>query len=83
MRACDCTPTLNDSQVVEFCKNGFLMLEDVVPEEINRRTVEYADANPSGSPPPPPAMFHAMCGATCRGYAQDHLRRLCSMLCAG
>lgn len=50
MRACDCTPTLNDSQVVEFCKNGFLMLEDVVPEEINRRTVEYADANPSGSP---------------------------------
>ena len=50
MRIFDCEPTLNDSQVIDFCKNGFLMLEDVVSEEINRRTLEYVDANPSGQP---------------------------------
>src|SRR5437870_1680302 len=37
----DCPPTLTDRQMIEFCKSGFLILEGVVPEEINRRTVEY------------------------------------------
>ncbi len=41
----DCVPTLTDSQVLEFCKKGFLMLKGVVPDEINRRTVEYLDTN--------------------------------------
>ena len=35
---------------VEFSKNGYLMLEGVVPDEINRRTLEYVDANPSMRP---------------------------------
>ena len=27
MKTYDCEPTLTDSQVVEFCTNGYLMLE--------------------------------------------------------
>ena len=33
----DVAPTLNDTQVLEFCKQGYLMLEAVVPDSINRR----------------------------------------------
>ncbi len=39
----DCAPTLTDTQVLEFCKQGFLMLERVVPDDINRRTVAYLE----------------------------------------
>ena len=42
----DCEPTLNDKQVLDFCKDGFLMLEGVVPDEINRRTLEYLGEHP-------------------------------------
>jgi len=42
----DCDPTLSDTEVLDFCKNGFIMLEAAVPDEINRRATEYADANP-------------------------------------
>lgn len=50
MRTCDCAPTLTDTQVLEFCKTGFLMLEGVVPEEINRRTLAYLDEHPEMEP---------------------------------
>src|SRR5258707_13790246 len=46
----DCPPTLNDSQVLEFCKNGFLMLPGVVPAEINQRTLAYLEARPTSEP---------------------------------
>jgi hypothetical protein len=46
----DCPPTLNDRQVLEFCKNGFLMLETVVPDEINRRTLDYLEEHPEAEP---------------------------------
>ena len=36
----DCTATLTDSQILEFCKTGYLLLESVVPEEVNRLSVE-------------------------------------------
>src|SRR4051812_41444805 len=49
-RTYDCAPTLNDRQVLEFCKQGFLMLEGVVPEEINRRAIDYLDEHPSSEP---------------------------------
>ena len=45
MKTYDCEPTLTDTQVLEFCKNGFLMLEGVVPEEINRRTFDFVKAH--------------------------------------
>ena len=41
----DCEPTLTDTQVLEFCKNGFVMLEGVVPDEINRRTFEFIETH--------------------------------------
>ena len=39
MATYECPPTLTDTQVLEFCKKGFLMLEGVVPDEINQRTL--------------------------------------------
>jgi hypothetical protein len=46
MRTYDCPPTLTDTQVLDFCKKGFLVLEGVVTEEINRRTLAYLDEHP-------------------------------------
>ena len=39
----NCEPTLTDPQVVDFCKNGFILLEGVVPDEINRHTCSFLD----------------------------------------
>ena len=49
-RTYDCEPTLNDEQVIDFCANGFLMLEGIVRDEINRRTLEFVDERPAGQP---------------------------------
>jgi hypothetical protein len=49
-RTYDCPATLTDLQVLEFCKNGFLMFAGVVTDEINRRTIDYLDDHPSGEP---------------------------------
>jgi hypothetical protein len=43
MNTYDCEPTLTDTQVLEFCKQGFLMLEGVVPDEINHKAFEYLE----------------------------------------
>ena len=45
-----CEPTLDDAQVYEFCREGYLVLEDVVDNDVNERTVEFCDRNPSGQP---------------------------------
>ena len=50
MRTHSCRPTLTDSQVLEFCKQGYLLLEGVVPDEINRRTINFLDKYPSHEP---------------------------------
>ena len=51
---CDVEPTLTDSQVLEFCREGHLLLRGVVPDGINRRTCDYLEgkipANPSYIP---------------------------------
>ena len=39
----DIQPSLTDSQVLEFCKTGFMILPAVVPDEINRRAVNYVN----------------------------------------
>ncbi len=44
----DCAPTLNDSQVLEFCKQGHMVLEGVVPDEINRRARQYLGPHKGG-----------------------------------
>ncbi len=46
----DCNPTLTDQQVIEFCQNGFLILEAVVPDEINHRTLRFLDKHSSQAP---------------------------------
>ena len=49
-RTIDCNPTLNDSQVLEFCKNGYLILENVVPEDINKKTIAYLNEEIPSNP---------------------------------
>lgn len=51
----DCPPTLTDTQVLQFCKLGFLMLDGVVPAEINRRALAYLEAHPD---PEPTGLLH-------------------------
>ena len=46
----NCEPTLTDSQVLEFCKTGYAMFEGVVPDEINRKVMEYCDQYPVPEP---------------------------------
>ena len=46
----NCEPTLNDTQVLEFCKKGFWLLEGVAPAEINQRANDYLEAHPGGEP---------------------------------
>src|SRR5689334_21504381 len=46
----DCEPTLTDSQVLDFCQKGFMVLEGVVPDEVNRRTLAFLDGNHSMEP---------------------------------
>jgi len=42
-RISDIRPTMTDSQVLDFCKKGYLLLPAVVPDKINRRVVEYTN----------------------------------------
>lgn len=49
----DCKPTLDDRAVLDFCRTGYLMLEGVVPDEVNKRVMEYCDSEgggPGGAP---------------------------------
>ena len=46
----ECEPALTDRQVIDFCKKGFLMLDGVVPAEINQRVIEYLEAHPGPEP---------------------------------
>ncbi|MBM3265710.1 MAG: phytanoyl-CoA dioxygenase family protein [candidate division Zixibacteria bacterium] len=41
MKTYDGPATLTDTQVIEFCKKGFIMLEGVVPDVANRKAAEY------------------------------------------
>ena len=50
-RTHSCEPTMTDEDVVWFCRNGYWILEAVVPDEINRRALDYLASNTTGSPP--------------------------------
>ena len=54
-RTFDCAPTLTDSQVLEFCRDGHLLLKGVVPDEINQKCCDWLDGkiplDPSFTPP--------------------------------
>ncbi len=49
-RIFDCPPTLTDSQVLDFCRKGFLMLPGVVSDEVNRLTCDYLDGKLQANP---------------------------------
>ncbi len=49
-RTYDCEPTLTDTQVLQFCRDGYLQLQGVVPDEINRRTCDYLNGELSINP---------------------------------
>jgi hypothetical protein len=39
----DCAPTLSDSQVADFCRDGCLVFDGVVPQPINQRCFDWLD----------------------------------------
>jgi len=41
----NCQPSLTDSEVFDFCKTGYIMLENVVSDDINQRTTNYIEEN--------------------------------------
>ena len=41
MRTADCEPSLTDTQVLEFCRKGFLFFEAVVPDDVNCRVFDF------------------------------------------
>lgn len=45
-----CQPTLTDSEVLAFCRDGYVMLEAVVPQEINERVLAFTDEHPELEP---------------------------------
>ena len=49
----DCAPTLTDREVVDFCRNGYLMLPGVVPDDVNRQVIDYLDRVDSTYEPTP------------------------------
>lgn len=49
-RTFDCAPTLTDSQVLEFCREGHLAFPGVVPDEINQRACDWLDGKISAEP---------------------------------
>ena len=51
METYDCDPTMTDTEVMEFSKRGFLVLEGIVPPEIDLKTLAYLDAFYETQPP--------------------------------
>ena len=49
----DCVPTLTDREVIDFCRDGYLMLPGVVPDEINEKVVDYLERVDSTHEPTP------------------------------
>ena len=51
MATYDCEPTMTDTEVMEFCKQGLLVLEAILPAGTNQRTLEFLDAFYATQPP--------------------------------
>ena len=46
----DCAPTMSDREVLAFCRDGYLMLEGVVPADVNDRVTLYCDEHGGEAP---------------------------------
>lgn len=49
----DCPPTLTDQEVIDFCRNGYLMLKGVVSDDINRKVLNFLETVDSTYEPTP------------------------------
>ncbi len=49
-RTFDCEPTMTDSEVLAFCRDGFLMLKSVVPDKINQKACDYLEGRLEANP---------------------------------
>lgn len=43
-------PTLTDRDVLDFCKKGYIMLEGIIPDAINRKVFDHLERDTSGEP---------------------------------
>ena len=48
MQTYDCAPTMDDKAVLDFCRTGYLMLEGVVPGQVNERVMAFCDGAGGG-----------------------------------
>lgn len=46
-------PSLKDQEVIDFCRNGYLMLPGVVPDATNRKVVDFLEHTNSSYEPTP------------------------------
>ena len=46
----DCEPTLDDDQVIQFCRDGYLTFPGVVDAEVNQRACEWLDGSATAEP---------------------------------
>lgn len=46
----DCEPTLTDSQVLEFCRAGFLIIPAAVAPDVNQQAIDYLEGRGETSP---------------------------------
>ena len=46
----ECAPTLTNLQVLDFCRNGYLVLEGVVEDDVNQRVTEFLDTYDGSEP---------------------------------
>ncbi len=46
----DVIPTLTDSDVLEFCKKGYILLEGVVSDDVNHKVTQFLEEHPSYEP---------------------------------
>ena len=49
-RTFDCEPTLDDARILEFCREGYILLPGVVPDEVNERTCNYLEGKLPAEP---------------------------------
>lgn len=48
METYDCAPSMTDIEVLDWCRDGYLMLGGVVPAEVNERVMRYCDEHGGG-----------------------------------
>lgn len=46
----DCAPTLTDSEVLDFCRTGYIYLPGVVDDDTNRRATAHCEGDNQGEP---------------------------------